>query len=400
MKNIKEIKVFISSPSDFKSERQDIKKFVDGYKSDKYILCPVLWEEKLPTTSHITPQKLINEELLKSSDLLIGVFSSKFGSPTEEYASGTVEEIEIFISSGKPVILYFITDKDNRKPSELTIEELESLKKIQQFKDKYSSNSIYKEIELKSLKEQLENDLSFNIRKLDSQNDIIIDNTSISKQTNIEPEESTANVYSGNWWADENITKMINDFIESKGLGAKYRGDLTFYENTQMIKDSGNFTESTNKTILEKAKAEAFNKKYGNFNYDEDLRDRFPNWSDNIRRKIRELLSTENINSVLGVGSNYGKEINDIFTNEFNATYTVLDISKDAIERGKKIYTNIKFIESDMEVTYPIKEKFDICLCLRTIQSRGAFRQNVIIQMDKALKKRWRFTDIYSERIY
>ena len=40
-----------------------------------------------------------------------------------------------------------------------------------------------------------------------------------------------------------------------------------------------------------------------------------------------------------------------------------------------------------MESDYPISNKFDICLCLRTIQSRGVFRQDAIMHMDNFLKK-------------
>ena len=192
--------------------------------------------------------------------------------------------------------------------------------------------------------------------------------------------------YQGNWWADESITELINEFLVSKDIGTIYKGDLTFYENLQMIKDISKYTETTTTNILYQAKAYAFNKKYGNFNYEKDLRDEFPDWSKHIKAKIDELLK-ERSYKILGVGSNYGKELIDIFGNSFEDNCTVLDISKDSIERGKKQYPRMSFIECDMESTYPVTSKYNICLCLRTIQSRGAFRQNVIIQMDKALSK-------------
>lgn len=153
-----------------------------------------------------------------------------------------------------------------------------------------------------------------------------------------------------------------------------------------MIKDTANFTESTNKDLLQQAKSEAFSRKYGDFNYNEDLRAKFPEWSGKIRRKIKELLECDGAYCVLGVGSNNGKELKDIFPEDDEADCTVLDISKTAIEIGRKRYKKFTFVESDMELAYPLNKTFDICICLRTIQSRGAFRQNVIIQMDKVLK--------------
>lgn len=105
-----------------------------------------------------------------------------------------------------------------------------------------------------------------------------------------------------------------------------------------------------------------------------------------IKTKIDELLKVKSP-KILGVGSNYGQELIDIFGNNFELQCSVLDISKEAIERGRQQYPNMNFIECDMESSFPATDKFDICLCLRTIQSRGAFRQNVIIQMDKVLSK-------------
>ena len=103
--------VFISSPSDLSKERFEIKEIIENFETgDNIELKPILWEKDVPITSGVKPQTFIINKLLSGSDLLIGLFGSRFGTPGEEYDSGTVEEIEIFINSGRPVILYFITD--------------------------------------------------------------------------------------------------------------------------------------------------------------------------------------------------------------------------------------------------------------------------------------------------
>ncbi|WP_240623949.1 DUF4062 domain-containing protein [Ahniella affigens] len=53
------------------------------------------------------PQALINKQILHDCDLLVGVFWTRIGTATGEYASGTVEEIEEHIKVGKPAMLYF-----------------------------------------------------------------------------------------------------------------------------------------------------------------------------------------------------------------------------------------------------------------------------------------------------
>lgn len=373
-------------------ERIKIKEIVEVFATgDNIELHPILWENDMPITSGIKPQTLINNEYLSKSDLLIGLFGSRFGTPGEKYDSGTVEEIELFINSGKPVILYFITDKDKRKPTELTEDELNDLIKINQFKNKYKEMGIYKEIATQDIPIQLRKDLSYNIgllKQKTSYNDSMKNQDEQSVKLSSKSVKSTLKYkkYCGNWWADESITKLINEYLLDKDIGVTYKGDLTFYENLQMIKGVSKFTEATTTNFLHQAKAYAFNKKYGNFNYEKDLREMFPCWSQKIKTKIDELLKV-NSPKILGVGSNYGQELIDIFGNNFESLCYVLDISKEALERGKQQYPNMNFIECDMESSFPVTDKFDICLCLRTIQSRGAFRQNVIIQMDKVLSK-------------
>ena len=53
------------------------------------------------------PQALINKQILHDCDLLVGVFWTRIGTATGEYASGTVEEIEEHIKTGRPTMLYF-----------------------------------------------------------------------------------------------------------------------------------------------------------------------------------------------------------------------------------------------------------------------------------------------------
>ena len=55
------------------------------------------------------PQSLINSQGVDESDIVFALFGSRLGSPTPDAVSGTVEEIERAVESGKPVHLYFST---------------------------------------------------------------------------------------------------------------------------------------------------------------------------------------------------------------------------------------------------------------------------------------------------
>jgi hypothetical protein len=57
--------------------------------------------------SGVRPQAAINDELVRISDILVGMFWTKLGTHTGVAESGTVEEIDQFVAAAKPAMLYF-----------------------------------------------------------------------------------------------------------------------------------------------------------------------------------------------------------------------------------------------------------------------------------------------------
>jgi hypothetical protein len=105
-------KTMIASPSDVEAERAVIREMLSEWNtvhSDrrKVVLLAVGWETHSAPEMGDRPQAIINKRVLRDCDLLVGVFWTRIGTATEEYASGTVEEIEEHIKLGKPVMLYF-----------------------------------------------------------------------------------------------------------------------------------------------------------------------------------------------------------------------------------------------------------------------------------------------------
>jgi hypothetical protein len=106
------LKVMIASPGDVNDERQIVREEVYEWNhihtnDRKLVLLPIGWE------THSTPslgergQSIINREVLAGCDLLIAMFWKRIGTPTGDYASGTVEEIKEHVKAGKPAMLYF-----------------------------------------------------------------------------------------------------------------------------------------------------------------------------------------------------------------------------------------------------------------------------------------------------
>lgn len=75
------------------------------------------------------PQSIINEQGVDGADIVVALFGSRLGSPTREAVSGTVEEIERAVNSGKPVHLYFSTAP---LPHDVDTSQLDGLRQFRQ----------------------------------------------------------------------------------------------------------------------------------------------------------------------------------------------------------------------------------------------------------------------------
>lgn len=104
--------VMIASPSDVQVERNIARDVIHEWNAvnastRRIVLLPVSWETHSTPLMGDHPQSIINWQVLKNSDLLIAAFWTRLGTPTQNSASGTVEEIEEHVSAGKPAMIYF-----------------------------------------------------------------------------------------------------------------------------------------------------------------------------------------------------------------------------------------------------------------------------------------------------
>lgn len=105
------VKVMIASPSDVAQERHLIREALQEWNAinaedRKVVLMPIAWETHSSPDMGDRPQAIINRQL-KGCDLLVAVFWTRLGSPTGVAESGTVEEINEHLASGKPAMIYF-----------------------------------------------------------------------------------------------------------------------------------------------------------------------------------------------------------------------------------------------------------------------------------------------------
>lgn len=108
------INVMIASPGEVARERHLAREVIlernNVHSRDRsLVLMPVAWETHAVPAMGERAQEIINKQLLREADVLIGVFWTRVGTPTGVAASGTIEEIEEHLKAGKPAMLYFST---------------------------------------------------------------------------------------------------------------------------------------------------------------------------------------------------------------------------------------------------------------------------------------------------
>lgn len=135
--------VMIASPGDVASERSIIRDVVYEWNAvhsstRKIVLLPIGWESHSSPEMGSSPQSIINNQILGKCDLLVGVFWTRIGTATDDFASGTVEEIEKHVGSGKPAMLYF-----SSQPVAMDTVDLEQVARLKTFKESCRGRGIY-----------------------------------------------------------------------------------------------------------------------------------------------------------------------------------------------------------------------------------------------------------------
>lgn len=120
------------------------------------------WSTNSFSQSGDKPQNILNRQFVDDCDLCVALLGIRFGTPTDNYDSGTEEEIEIMLEQNKQVFLYFV--ERNVDPSKM---DLDQYKKVQEFKNKYTDKGVYTVVKsAEELRSSFQNALSLYFIKL------------------------------------------------------------------------------------------------------------------------------------------------------------------------------------------------------------------------------------------
>lgn len=224
------LRILVASPGDVGEERNVIPEIINDWNTinsviSKIVLMPVKWETHSAPLMGDRPQAIINKQLVKDCDVLIGVFWTRVGTNTGVAISGTAEEIEQFVEMKKPVMLYF--SQSPIEPDKIDVTQFTTLKT---FKEKMRLQGLTESYNgIPDFRQKFSRQLSLNIGNLI--NSSLAENTaaktkSNSKkqkidQTKIEPaqikpievekEQLTGDI------VDAYLTKAVNSVAEPNG---------------------------------------------------------------------------------------------------------------------------------------------------------------------------------------
>lgn len=110
--NASVLEVMLAAPGDIKAELSAATSCIAEWndlhsRTQGTVLLPKSWKTHSSPSMAGRPQEIINEQVLSDCDILVAIFWCRIGQPTGGFPSGTVEEIERTIQSGKPTLVYF-----------------------------------------------------------------------------------------------------------------------------------------------------------------------------------------------------------------------------------------------------------------------------------------------------
>lgn len=135
--------LLISCPGDIKDELDIINNAVEKFNQQFSEALGISirtrhWSKSSYAQSGGKPQTILNNQFVNDCDAAVAVFWTRFGTPTDDYGSGTEEEIENMLSSKKQVFMYFC-----EKPLSPAQMDSEGYKKVQEFKERYGKKGLY-----------------------------------------------------------------------------------------------------------------------------------------------------------------------------------------------------------------------------------------------------------------
>jgi uncharacterized protein (DUF1330 family) len=142
-KNARVFSLFLAGAGDVVDEQGVVRQLVEEWNvqhglSQEGLITVTSWKTSTYPDAGGEAQEIINRQVVDDADIVVGVFWTRFGTPTAAADSGTQEEIERSIAASKKVMVYF----SDRAVAPSTLDS-KQYAKVQSFKKKYADRGLY-----------------------------------------------------------------------------------------------------------------------------------------------------------------------------------------------------------------------------------------------------------------
>lgn len=220
---------FIASPNDTQEERDSCEEvFLEINKTIgekfKFRLESVRWEKDANPSMGREPQGVINDQLFDDIDIFIGILSKIFGTPTENYGSGTEEEFyaayKKHVDSPEAIEIKMYFNNALEKPNNVNIDDL---KKINKFKDDFKElGGLYCEYDtIEGFKKKFSQDMiKYLLNIHDNENEKNISRKLVQEKLSQILQESLIN------FEDQNVTWIDRMLCDTENLNKRKFGGV------------------------------------------------------------------------------------------------------------------------------------------------------------------------------
>lgn len=135
-------RVLIASPGDVRGDCAHVEDAVTRWnltfgEREAAVFLPVRWESAVAPFAGGDPQSLVNEQIVDHADAAIGLFWNRLGTPTPRGPSGTAEEINEMVRSGRHVLVFRC-----RKPIDPALSDPQEAMRLRDFLEEWRRSAI------------------------------------------------------------------------------------------------------------------------------------------------------------------------------------------------------------------------------------------------------------------
>lgn len=245
--------VMIASPSDVASERSIIRDVIYEWNAvhsqlRNIVLLPLGWESHASPEMGDSAQSIINHQVLDKCDMLVGVFWTRLGTPTNDFPSGTVEEIEKQVEAGKPVMLYF-----SSQPVVMDTVDLNQFSELKKFKESCKKRGLFESYDSHSdFKEKFYRHLQLKLNEHDYFKNNILDfeNSLVESKVKLPKLSSQARIILKKASLDSH--GQILNFRDSSGVTIQTNGKnlIPSQQNREVVKWTSALNELLNEELI------------------------------------------------------------------------------------------------------------------------------------------------------